>query len=140
MDKIKSAFSGKKANIGYIVAGYPSLEKTKEFYVKYFQAKANEKYHNKNTGLQTYFLSFPDSETRLEIMTRPELSGREDRAMNEGFIHLAFSVGSKEKVDELTEGLVKDGFRCLSGPRTTGDGYYESVIEDCEGNLIEITE
>jgi len=98
------------------------------------------KYHNKNTGLQTYFLSFPDSETRLEIMTRPELSGREDRAMNEGFIHLAFSVGSKEKVDELTERLVKDGFRCLSGPRTTGDGYYESVVEDCEGNLLEITE
>ena len=108
--------------------------------MKYFQAKANEKYHNKNTGLQTYFLSFPDSGTRLEIMTRPELSGREDRAMNEGFIHLAFSVGSKEKVDELTEGLVKDGFRCLSGPRTTGDGYYESVVEDCEGNLLEITE
>ena len=117
-----------------------NLEKTKEFYVKYFQAKANEKYHNKNTGLQTYFLSFPDSGTRLEIMTRPGLSVREDKSMNEGFIHLAFSVGSKEKVDELTEGLVKDGFRCLSGPRTTGDGYYESVIEDCEGNLIEITE
>ena len=117
-----------------------NLEKMKEFYVKYVQAKTNEKYHNKNTGLQTYFLSFPDSVTRLEIMTRPELSAREDRAMNEGFIHLAFSVGSKEKVDELTERLVKDGFRCLSGPRTTGDGYYESVVEDCEENLIEITE
>ena len=108
--------------------------------MKYYQAKTNEKYHNKNTGLQTYFLSFPDSETRLEIMTRPELSVREDKSMNEGFIHLAFSVGSKEKVDELTERLVKDGFRCLSGPRTTGDGYYESVVEDCEGNLLEITE
>lgn len=117
-----------------------NLEKTKEFYVKYFQAKANEKYHNKNTGLQTYFLSFPDSGTSLEIMTRPGLSVREDKSMNEGFIHLAFSVGSKEKVDELTERLVKDSFRCLSGPRTTGDGYYESVVEDCEGNLIEITE
>ena len=73
-------------------------------------------------------------------MTRPELSTRKDKIMNEGFIHLAFSVGSKEKVDELTERLIKDGYSCLSGPRTTGDGYYESVIEDCEGNLIEITE
>jgi glyoxalase family protein len=131
---------GINMKIDHVAIYVNNLEKTKEFYVKYFQAKANEKYHNKNTGLQTYFLSFPDSETRLEIMTRPELSARKDRVMNEGFIHLAFSVGSKEKVDELTEGLVKDGFRCLSGPRTTGDGYYESVVEDCEGNLLEITE
>ena len=126
--------------IDHVAIYVNNLEKTKEFYVKYFQAKANEKYHNKNTGLQTYFLSFPDSGTSLEIMTRPGLSVREDKSMNEGFIHLAFSVGSKEKVDELTERLVKDGFRCLSGPRTTGDDYYESVVEDCEGNLIEITE
>ena len=125
--------------IDHVAIYVNNLEKTKEFYVKYFQAKTNEKYHNKNTGLQTYFLSFPDSETRLEIMTRPELSAREDKTMNEGFIHLAFSVGSKEKVDELTERLVKDGFRCLSGPRTTGDGYYESCIVGIEGNQIEIT-
>lgn len=126
--------------INHVAIYVKDLEKTREFYEKYFEAKANEKYHNKNTGLQTYFLSFPDSGTSLEIMTRPGLSVREDKSMNEGFIHLAFSVGSKEKVDELTERLVKDGFRCLSGPRTTGDGYYESVVEDCEGNLIEITE
>ena len=125
--------------INHVAIYVNNLEKTKEFYVKYFQAKANEKYHNKKTGLQTYFLSFPESDTRLEIMTRPDLSAREDRAMNEGFIHLAFSVGSKEKVDELTEGLVKDGFRCLSGPRTTGDGYYESCIVAIEENQIEIT-
>jgi len=73
-------------------------------------------------------------------MSRPELSERNDKIMNEGFIHLAFSVGNKEDVDKLTKRLVNDGFRCLSGPRTTGDGYYESVVEDCEGNLIEITE
>ena len=126
--------------INHVAIYVNNLEKTKEFYTKYFQAKSNQKYHNKNTGLQTYFLSFPDSEVRLEIMTRSELSTRKDKIMNEGFIHLAFSVGSKEKVDELTERLIKDGYRCLSGPRTTGDGYYESVVEDCEGNLIEITE
>jgi len=126
--------------INHVAIYVNDLEKAKEFYTKYFKARANQKYHNKNTGLQTYFLSFPDSEVRLEIMTRPELSTRKDKIMNEGFIHLAFSVGSKEKVDELTERLIKDGYSCLSGPRTTGDGYYESVVEDCEGNLIEITE
>ena len=126
--------------INHVAIYVKDLEKTREFYEKYFKAKANEKYHNKNTGLQTYFLSFPDSEVRLEIMSRPELLERNDKIMNEGFIHLAFSVGNKEKVDKLTKRLVNDGFRCLSGPRTTGDGYYESVVEDCEGNLIEITE
>ena len=125
--------------INHVAIYVNNLEKTKEFYVKYFQAKANEKYHNKKTGLQTYFLSFPESDTRLEIMTRPDLSAREDRAMNEGFIHLAFSVGSKEKVDELTEILKADGFEVISGPRTTGDGYYESCIVGIEGNQIEIT-
>ena len=88
--------------INHVAIYVNDLEKTKEFYTKYFQARANQKYHNKNTGLQTYFLSFPDSEVRLEIMTRPELSTRKDKIMNEGFIHLAFSIGSKEKVDELT--------------------------------------
>jgi len=115
----------------------PRIEK---LYEKWDLVDANEKYHNKKTGLQTYFLNFPDSEARLEIMSRPELSERNDKIMNEGFIHLAFSVGNKENVDKLTKRLVNDGFRCLSGPRTTGDGYYESVVEDCEGNLIEITE
>ena len=126
--------------INHVAIYIKDLEKTRGFYEKYFEARANEKYHNKNTGLQTYFLSFPDSEVRLEIMSRPELSERNDKIMNEGFIHLAFSVGNKENVDKLTKRLVNDGFRCLSGPRTTGDGYYESVVEDCEGNLIEITE
>ena len=100
--------------INHVAIYVKDLEKTKEFYEKYFEA-------------------------RLEIMSRPELSERNDKIMNEGFIHLAFSVGNKENVDKLTKRLVNDGFRCLSGPRTTGDGYYESVIEDCEGNLIEIT-
>ena len=126
--------------INHVAIYVKDLEKTREFYEKYFEAKANEKYYNKNTGLQTYFLTFPNSEARLEIMSRPELSERNDKIMSEGFIHVAFSVGNKENVDKLTQRLVNDGFRCWSGPRTTGDGYYESVVEDCEGNLIEITE
>ena len=126
--------------INHVAIYVKNLEKTREFYEKYFEARANEKYYNKNTGLQTYFLTFPDGKVRLEIMSRPELLERNDKIMNEGFIHLAFSVGNKENVDKLTKRLVNDGFRCLSGPRTTGDGYYEGVVEDCEGNLIEITE
>lgn len=126
--------------INHIALYVKDLEKTKEFYKKYFKATENKKYHNPKTGLETYFLSFPGNDIRLEIMTRPELIDRNEKIMNMGFIHLAFSVGNKEKVDELTKILVDDGFKCLSGPRTTGDGYYESVIEDLEGNLIEITE
>lgn len=115
------------------------LERSRAFYETYFGATANTRYHNPVTGLQTYFLTFPGSATRLEIMTRPSLLPRAERSMNEGFIHLAFSVGSKEAVDTLTAKLQSDGYACLSGPRTTGDGYYESVVVDPDGNLLEIT-
>ena len=90
------------------------------------------------TGLHTYFLSF-DSGPRLEIMWRPNLSKRLDRVMNEGLIHFAFSVGSKEAVDTLTQKIIAAGYECFSAPRTTGDGYYESVVLDPDGNMIEIT-
>lgn len=83
--------------INHVALYTENLEKSKEFYEKYFEAKANNKYHNVKTGLQTYFLSFPENDIRLEIMTRPDLSDRDDRIMNVGFIHLAFSTGSKGK-------------------------------------------
>ena len=101
--------------INHVAIYVKDLEKTRELYEKYFEARANEKYHTKNTGWQTYFLTFPDSEARLEIMSRPELLERNDKIMNEGFIHLAFGVGNKENVDKLTKRLINDGFRCLSG-------------------------
>ena len=80
-----------------------------------------------------------DSGCRLEIMTKPELVDDVKDLKRTGFIHIAFSVGSKEKVNELTEILKADGFEVISGPRTTGDGYYESCIVGIEGNQIEIT-
>ena len=126
--------------INHVALYVKDLEKSREFYEKYFNAKANNKYRNLKTGLQTYFLSFPNSDVRLEIMSRPELTDREDKIMNMGFIHIAFSVGDAKNVDSLTKKLTNDGFKGLSGPRTTGDGYYESVVEDVDGNLIEITE
>ena len=124
--------------INHIAMYVSDLEAAKEFFIKYFGACPNELYHNPNTGLQTYFLSFEDA-TRLEIMKRPDMTAAEKSLTRMGYIHLAFSVGSKEKVDELTVQLRQDGYQVVSGPRTTGDGYYESCIIGPEGSQIEIT-
>ncbi|MGL5722554.1 MAG: VOC family protein [Brevinema sp.] len=115
------------------------LEATREFFIKYFEAKSNNIYHNPTRGFSSYFLSF-DSGARLEIMNLPNLTPANNLSTRIGFVHLAFSVGSKEKVDALTKRLQDDGYKVLSGPRTTGDGYYESLIEGIEGNPIEIVE
>ena len=114
------------------------IEKTKNFFIKYFEAKANSGYNNKSTGFKSYFLTFEDG-ARLEIMNKPSMNDMEKDATRTGYIHIAFSVGSKEKVDRLTEKMKADGFEVISGPRTTGDGYYESCIIGIEGNQIEIT-
>ena len=124
--------------IEHIALYVTDLEAMRDFYIKYFGAKSNSGYHNPKTGLKSYFLTFDDG-ARLELMNRPEITDRAKSIFESGFIHLAFSVGSKQRVDELTERLKSDGFEVLSGPRTTGDGYYESCILDPEGNQIEIT-
>ena len=124
--------------IEHIAMYVNDLEKTKEFFIKYLGAQSNNIYHNKKTDFKSYFLSFHNG-CRLEIMTKPELVDDVKDLKRTGFIHIAFSVGSKEKVDELTEILKADGFEVISGPRTTGDGYYESCIVGIEGNQIEIT-
>lgn len=113
------------------------LERLKNFYTKYFLGEANNKYHNERTGLQTYFISF-EGGARLEIMMRPKLSERDKSKPSEGLTHLSFCVGSKEKVDELTQTIVKDGYLLKSAPRITGDGYYESCILDPDSNEVEI--
>lgn len=109
------------------------LEGMKVFFEKYFQGTSNNLYHNPRTGLRTYILTFPDGASRLELMTRPEVEGDNGSLFHTGFIHLSFAVGSKEAVDELT------ATETLSGPRTTGDGYYESCIRGFDGILLEIT-
>ena len=114
-------------------------EKTKEFFVKYFNATSNEGYHNQTTDFRSYFLTFEDG-ARLEIMNKPQMKDDEKSLNRTGFVHIAFSLGSKKAVDELTEKLKDDGYKIISGPRTTGDGYYESCIIGIEGNQIEITE
>ena len=116
------------------------LEGMREFFIRYFNGVSNDMYHNPKTRLKTYILSFGDSDAKLELMSRPEVVDEKENIYRQGFIHLSFSVGSKEKVNDLTKVLNEDGYRVLSGPRTTGDGYYESCIVGPERILIEITE
>ncbi|MDO4492366.1 MAG: VOC family protein [Clostridia bacterium] len=115
------------------------LEVAKVFFETYFGGVPGAEYHNKTTGFRSYFLSFSDG-ARLEIMQKPGVEQREAEPEHTGFAHIAFSLGSKEAVDMLTERLKNDGYRVLGGPRTTGDGYYESCIAGPEGHRIEITE
>ena len=124
--------------IEHIAMYVNDLEKAKEFFVKYFNATSNEGYHNKTTDFRSYFLSFDDG-ARLEIMNKPQMSDEEKGLNRTGYIHIAFSLGSKEAVDMLTEKIRNDGYNVINGPRTTGDGYYESCIIGIEGNQIEIT-
>lgn len=124
--------------IEHIALYVNDLEGARAFFIKYFGAISNDGYHNKTTDFRSYFLTFDDG-ARLEIMTRPGLSDPKKEPNRTGFIHLAFSVGSREAVDSLTARLAADGYEILSGPRTTGDGYYESCITGFEGNLLEIT-
>ena len=124
--------------IEHIAMYVNDLEKARDFFVKYFNAVSNNGYHNKTTDFRSYFLTFEDG-ARLEIMTRPGMEDGEKTEKRTRYIHIAFSVGSKEAVDELTAKLKEDGYPVISGPRTTGDGYYESCILGPEGNQIEIT-
>lgn len=114
------------------------LEGARDFFVKYFGAVSNNGYHNRKTDFCSYFLTFEDG-ARLEIMHKPSMENPEKTTYRTGYVHLAFSTGSKEKVDALTVQLAKDGYTVISGPRTTGDGYYESCVLGFEGNQIEIT-
>ncbi len=123
--------------IEHIALYVNDLERAREFFVKYFGALSNELYHNPKTGFSSYFLSFEDG-ARLELMHRPDVS-ENGGGLKTGYAHIAFSVGSRENVNSLTERLRADGYRIVSEPRTTGDGYYESCTADIEGNLIEIT-
>lgn len=124
--------------IEHVALYVQDLEKAKTFFVNYFGAIPNEGYQNAKTGFRSYFLSFDDG-ARLEIMHKPDLSDDAQNLQRTGYSHIAFSAGSKDKVNELTEKMRAAGYEVVSGPRTTGDGYYESCVVGIEGNTIEIT-
>lgn len=125
--------------IEHIALYVNDLEKARDFFVKYLDGTSNNGYHNPKTDFRSYFISFEDG-ARLEVMTKPGLIDDEKHLNRTGYAHVAFSLGSKEKVDSLTARLKSDGYEVVSGPRTTGDGYYESCIVVIEGNQIEVTE
>ena len=115
------------------------LEIMKNFYKTHFDMTCNEKYVNSKKGFSSYFLSF-DSGARIELMHRADILDVEgEKGQISGIAHVAISLASKLKVMELTEKSRTMGLKIIGEPRTTGDGYFESVIEDPEGNWIELT-
>lgn len=127
-------------HIEHIAIWTTDLERLKQFYVTYFNVKAGHKYINSTRNFESYFLTF-DKGSRLEIMQMPGIPASANDAYKQftGLIHFAISVGSKDNVETLTERLRSDGYEVVGEPRTTGDGYYESVVLDVDGNRIEIT-
>lgn len=124
--------------IEHIAMYVNDLEAARDFFAQYLGGRSNDGYHNPRTDFRSYFISFEDG-ARLELMHKPGLVDSEKELNRTGYIHIAFSVGSAAAVDTLTEKLRQDGFAVVSGPRTTGDGYYESCVVAIEGNQIEIT-
>ena len=124
--------------IEHVALYVKDLENAKKFFMKYLGAKSNDGYHNQKTGFCSYFLTFADG-ARIEIMNLPEMADLPKKIVRTGYSHIAFSVGSIEKVDALIAELKADGYEVISEPRTTGDGYYESCIVAIEDNQIEIT-
>lgn len=125
--------------ISHLALWTNNIEEQRIFYMTYFNGKSNEKYVNPVKGFESYFISF-EGNTTLEIMKRTDVKENRYTPDNEyiGLCHFAFSVGSKEKVLQLTERLRKDGFTIAGEPRTSGDGYFESVVLDMDNNKIEI--
>lgn len=114
------------------------LEAARDFFTTWLGGRSNGGYRNKTTGFRSYFISFEDG-ARLELMQKPAMTDAEKDPNRTGYSRVAFSVGSKEAVDALTRRLREAGFPVVSGPRTTGDGYYESCVLALEENQIEIT-
>jgi lactoylglutathione lyase len=126
--------------IAHIAIWVRDLERMRAFYETYFDAKASAIYHNPAKQFRSYFLSFGEG-CQLELMHRPDIPADQSEPLTQrtGLIHFAVSVGNPEQVDLLTNRLKNEGYSVVDGPRTTGDGYYESVVLDPENNRIEIT-
>jgi len=126
--------------IEHIALWTKDIEKLKDFYLNYFNGVAGNKYYNPTKNFASYFISF-SSGARLELMQMSTIPKNLNDVYRQyhGLIHFAFSVGSEEKVNALTNRLRSLGCRIVSEPRYTGDGYYESCILDPDGNRIEIT-
>lgn len=125
--------------IDHIAIWAEDIELLRRFYMYYFHLTCNDKYVNPKKNFSSYFLSFENGETRIEIMNIPDKDAPVSRGDLKGLAHFAISVGSREDVDNMAKRFKKDGIKILSNPRITGDGYYECAIADPEGNYVEIT-
>ena len=114
------------------------LEVLRSFYTSFFGAQSNEKYYNPGKQFSSYFLSF-DNGCRLELMEMPGISNETGTIQRTGLAHFAIAAAKKEEVDALTEQIRQNGYVVAGEPRWTGDGYYESIVLDPDGNRIEIT-
>lgn len=126
--------------IDHVAIWTPQLEKLRDYYVRYFNGKSNEKYLNKERHFESYFISF-DSGTRLELMQMPGIPRNLNDTIEKqhlGIIHLSFGVENMERVDEKFRELIADGYKILRGPRKTGDGYWEFETLDPDNNRVEV--
>ncbi len=125
--------------IEHIAIWADDIEQLRQFYTEYFGMHSNDMYTNPRKQFRSYYLSFDEDKTRIEIMSMPDRMEPTSRGQMKGLAHFAISVGSKEQVLALTERLRSNGYTILSEPRTTGDGCFESAVADPEGNTVEIT-
>jgi len=124
--------------IEHVAVWTDDLERSRRFYVEHLEGRASDLYRNEATEFTSYFLEF-DGGPRLELMQMPGIAPRPDEGQALGFVHVAFSLGSEAAVDALTEKLRGAGYDVVGEPRWTGDGYYESVVLDPDGNRVELT-
>ncbi|MCC8155646.1 MAG: VOC family protein [Tannerellaceae bacterium] len=125
--------------IEHVAIWVEDIEKMRQFYLTYFDVSCGDKYVNPTKNYTSYFLTFNERGCRIELMHRPDIAGATGkRGFLKGLAHIAIRVGSKEKVNQMTERFRKDGYTVAGEPRTSGDGYYESAVLDAEGNYIEI--
>ncbi|MDW3197559.1 MAG: VOC family protein [Cytophagales bacterium] len=127
-----------KIRIEHVAYWVEDLESVKGFYETYFDATSGDRYENKTKGFKSYFLTL-GAGARIEIMQKSNIEENNHKGQIMGLAHIALSLGSKRAVDQFTQKMQAVGIPIVGKPRTTGDGYYESVIADPEGNLIELT-
>jgi lactoylglutathione lyase len=130
----------KEMRIEHLAIWTYNLEGLRNFYMNYFDVSSTEIYYNHSKEFRSYFLLF-HGECRLEIMEMPNIGKSKNDPLKNytGLAHFAIKVGSKNEVDRITEIIRNDGFKVIGEPRTTGDGYYESVVLDPDDNKVEIT-
>ena len=125
-------------NISHIAIYTKELEVMKSFYCRYFKGVSNTKYVNPVKEFESYFIHFQHG-AKLELMSKRGITKPAGEKEHIGFSHIAFKLDSKQAVLDLTEILRKDGFTVVGEPRTTGDGFFESLVLDPEGNRVELT-